>query len=112
LGGLGHVFLNAIISAASDAEKSVVSIATLVAQDRKRVLAAAKATPATYRLFERLPMMPKFTIEHVRLALDTTFPTANAAVKVLCDIGITNEVTGQKKNRMFSYTAYIALLSK
>ncbi len=105
-------FLNAIISAANDAEKSVVSIATLVAQDRKRVLAAAKATPATYRLFERLPTMPKFTIEHVRVALDTTFPTANAAVKVLCDIGITNEVTGQKKNRTFSYAAYIALLSK
>jgi Fic family protein len=105
-------FLDAIISAANDAEKSVVSIATLIAEDRKRVLAAAKATPATYRLFELLPTMPKFTVEHVRLALDTTFPTANAAVKVLCDIGISNEVTGLKKNRTFSYAAYIALLSK
>jgi Fic family protein len=104
-------FLDAIISAANDAEKNVINIATLVAQDRKRLLAAAKATPAAYRLFELLPTMPKFSIEHVRLALDTTFPTANAAVKVLCDIGITNEVSGLKKNRTFSYAGYIALLS-
>ena len=47
---------------------------------------------------EMLPMMPRFTIERVRRQLDTSFPTATAAVKVLEDLGIVAEMTGQKKN--------------
>jgi DNA-binding transcriptional regulator GbsR (MarR family) len=59
-----------------------------------------------------LPMMPRFTIDQVRQRLSTSFPTATAAVKVLEDLGIVTELTGQKKNRSYSYTAYIALLAE
>jgi len=62
-------------------------------------------------LFEMLPMMPRFSIEHVRQKLDTSFPTASAAVKVLEGLGMVAELTGQKKNRSFSYPSYIALLA-
>jgi hypothetical protein len=58
-----------------------------------------------------LPMMPRFTIDMVRQKLATSFPTANAAVKVLQVLGIVAELTGQKKNRSYSYQAYITLLS-
>ena len=57
-------------------------------------------------------MMPRFTVERVRQKLATSFPTANAAVKLLGDLGIVVEMTGQKKNRSFSYQSYVALLSK
>ena len=56
-------------------------------------------------------MMPRFTVEQVRQKLGTSFPTANAAVKILAELGIVAEVTGQKKNRSYSYQRYIALLS-
>ncbi len=58
-----------------------------------------------------LPMMPRFTIERVRHQLDTSFPTATAAVKVLEKLGIVTEMTGQK-NRSYSYQAYVDLLSR
>ncbi len=64
------------------------------------------------RLFELLPVMPRFTIEQVRQKLDTTFPTATAAVKLLEELGIATEATGQRKNRSFSYSAYVELLSR
>jgi len=67
---------------------------------------------AAYRLFELLPMMPRFTVERVRKVLETTFPTANAAVKTLEELGLIGETTGNKKNRSFSYSAYITLLSQ
>ena len=56
-----------------------------------------------------LPMVPRFTIERVRKSLDTSFPTAHAAVTVLQDLGIVTEVTGQKKNRSYSYQPYVEL---
>ena len=105
-------FLEGVAIAAGDAEKNIIEVASLVAADRKRLLQSTKAGPGSYRLFEMLPMMPRFTIEHVRQKLDTSFPTATAAVKVLEELGIVTEMTGQKKNRSYSYQAYVALLSR
>lgn len=104
-------FLEGVAGAASEAERGIVATASLVSADRRRLLAEPKAGPASYRLFEMLPMMPRFTIERARQALNTTFPTANAAVKVLEGLGIVTELTGQKKNRSYSYQPYIALLA-
>jgi Fic family protein len=105
-------FLEGVEMAAAQAERDIVALASLVAADRRRLLQNAKAGPASYRLFELLPTMPRFSVERVRVALSTTFPTASAAVKLLEELGIVTEVTGQKKNRSFSYQAYIDLISR
>jgi Fic family protein len=61
-----------------------------------------------YRL---MSLIPRFTVERVKMSLGTTFPTANAAVKTLEELGLITETTGNKKNRSFSYSRYIKLLS-
>ncbi|MBL8388269.1 MAG: Fic family protein [Hydrogenophaga sp.] len=104
-------FLEGVEVAATQAERDIVALASLVAADRRRLLQHAKAGPASYRLFELLPTMPRFTVERARVALNTTFPTASAAVKVLEEVGIVTELTGQRKNRSFSYAAYIDRLA-
>ncbi len=103
-------FLDAVESAAIEGECHTVAVAALVADDRRRLMATARTSAVALRLFERLPTMPKFTIDQARLALDTTFPTAAVAVKVLQDLGILVESTGLKKNRAFGYQAYVELL--
>lgn len=105
-------FLEGIASAASEAEQGIIRIASLITQDRKLLLQSPKAGPASYRLFEMLPTMPRFSIEQARQRLDTSFPTATAAVKALEDLGILHEMTGQRKNRHYSYQSYIELLSQ
>lgn len=105
-------FLEGVAAACADAERSIIDVASLITADRKRLLESAKAGPISYRLFELLPMMPRFNVEHVRQRLQTTFPTASAAVKLLEDVGIVVELTGQKKNRIYSYQAYVELLSR
>ena len=59
--------------------------------DVEEVTNYLRERPASYRRFEMLPMMPRFTIEKVRKSLDTSFPTAHA--------DIVREMTGQKLNR-------------
>lgn len=105
-------FLEGVVDAATDAESSVLGLASLVAADRQRLLAQPKLGAITMRLFEQLPVMPRFTVEHVRQRFETTFPTASAAVAVLESLGIVVEITGQKKNRYFSYQRYIELLDR
>jgi Fic family protein len=105
-------FLEGVAEAASDAEKNVLGLASLVAADRQRVLALPKLGAITMRLFEQLPVMPRFTVEHVRQRFETTFPTANAAIAALESLGIVVEMTGQKKNRYFSYQRYVEFLDR
>lgn len=105
-------FLEGVVAASGDAERSIIDLASLITADRKRLLESPKAGPVSYRLFELLPMMPRFSVEHVRQRLETTFPTASAAVRLLEDLGMLTELTGQKKNRVYSYRAYVALLSR
>lgn len=64
-------FLEGVATAAGDAERSIIAIATLLSTDRRRLLESPKGGTANYRLFEMLPMMPRFNIERVRKRLDT-----------------------------------------
>ena len=105
-------FLEGVSVAATDAERSIIAVASLVTADRRRLLESPKAGPASYRLFELLPMMPRFTVEQARLKLETSFPTANAAVQLLEALGIVAELTGQKTNRVYSYQPYVELLMR
>jgi Fic family protein len=105
-------FLEGVAVAALEAERGIVALASLIAADRQRLLQAPNASLASYRLFELLPTMPRFTIEQVRQKLSTSFPTANAAVQLLQEVGIVSELTGLKKNRNYSYKAYVGLLTR
>ena len=105
-------FLEGVIAAAADAEHAIIALATQVNTDRRRLLASPRSTPASYRLFELLPTMPRFNVDQARQRLETSFPTANAAVSALAALGIVTELTGQKKNRIYSYAAYIDLLTR
>ncbi len=107
-----NFFLVGVAEAATEAERGVVDVATLVAADRRRLLGEPKASSAAFRLFELLPMMPRFTVEKARQQLETSFPTANAAVKLLTELGIVMEMTGYRKNRTFGYQRYIELLAR
>lgn len=105
-------FLEGVAVSATQAEQNIIAVAGLIAADRRKLLQSPKAGLAGYRLFELLPMMPRFTVERVRQQLQTTFPTANAAVQMLEQLGIVIELTGQKKNRSDSYQAYVDLLTR
>jgi Fic family protein len=105
-------FLEGVSTASAEAERSIIDVASLVTADRRRLLESPRSSPASYRLFETLPMMPRFTVEQARQKLETSFPTANAAVKLLDNLGIVAEKTGQKTNRTYSYERYVALITR
>lgn len=105
-------FLEAIARAAEASERNIIALATLINADRRKLVDSPRATPASHRLFELLPVMPRFNVEQARQRLDTTFPTANAAVKLLEALGILDERTGQRANRVYSYQAYVELLTR
>jgi hypothetical protein len=105
-------FLEGVIDAANKAKQNIIDIAEQIAKDKKILLHYEGLNSSCIRLFELLPVMPRFTIERVKTELGVSFPTANAAVKSLNELGIIKEMSGRTRNRSFSYEAYIQLISQ
>lgn len=41
-----------------------------------------------------------------------TYPNANKLVNDLCDVGLLEEITGQKRNRAFAYAPYLDIFKE
>lgn len=60
-------------------------------------------------LLENLYFRPIISVDYVMEATKLTFSNANALVKQFCNFGLLREITGQRRNRLFSYAPYLAI---
>jgi Fic family protein len=100
-------FLEGVSTIADEAASTARDLFVLVNEDRARVLAARNASVMAARLLEQLPRKPIVTIPAIVVLLDTTKPTAAKAIGVLEQLGILKETTGRRRDRTFSYVAYL-----
>lgn len=103
-------FLEAVNVSADEAQQNIIRIATLFADDRKKILSMSSVSVHTIRLFEFLPTMPKLTVERAVELLGVTYPTANTAVKSLVEAGVLVETSGKARHRSYLYHRYVELL--
>ncbi len=103
-------FLDGVATIAEEAVTAARELFALVAADRARVLASHTTSVAAARLFEMLPRHPIVTVASVMGLLKTSKPTAGRAVDALVEAGVLKETTGKKRDRSFSYDAYLELL--
>jgi Fic family protein len=103
-------FLRAVQLAAETATQESVEIGDLVRRDRPRV---AEQAPATgLRLYNLFLHKVLLTAEQAARALEVSHATALNNLAALQGMGLLREVTGQKRNRMWSYEEYYALLTR
>ena len=102
-----NFFLEGISTIADEAADTARDLFVLVNKDRARVLSAHNASVMAARLLDQLPRHPILTIPTIVKLLDTTKPTAAKAVGVLEQLGILRETSGRRRDRTFSYAAYL-----
>ncbi|MGD0100125.1 MAG: hypothetical protein ABSC60_07255 [Acidobacteriota bacterium] len=78
--------------------------------DPTKVLSGRATSVAGIRLFELLPAHPIITVAEAVKLLKTTKPTATKAVTGLVDARVLVETTGRRRDRAYSYEAYLSLL--
>jgi len=100
-------FLEGVASIAKEATDTARDLFALVNADRARALAAPASSVMAVRLFEALGQHPIVTIARVTELLETTKPTATKAVNTLVDAGILTETSGRRRDRTYSYAAYL-----
>jgi Fic family protein len=55
---------------------------------------------------------PILTLNEVSRRAGVTFPTASKGVQALTKLGVIKELTGQRRNRVFVYDRYLAILNE
>ncbi|MGB3265954.1 MAG: Fic family protein [Microcoleus sp.] len=103
-------FLRGVYEVAQEAAATARKIVNLKEEHRQLVLnAMGRRSGNAIALLESLYFRPIFTVEHVEEITRLSYPNANSLIKALSDIGILEEITGQKRNRAFSYATYLAV---
>ena len=62
-----------------------------------------------HRVLENLYQGPILSVTHVQEITGTSYSAANSLVARLVDVGILQEVTGYRRNRLFRYDSYIRI---
>lgn len=110
-GWLGF-FLTGIEETAEGATETARRILALFEANRGRIAQAGKAATTGLRLHEYMQKKPIFTVAQAMHALDMSAPAIGAAIRRMEQLDIVRETTGKKRDRVYSYAPYLAILSE
>ncbi len=110
-GWLGF-FLDGVAHTAQQAVDTAQRLLKLLRDDRVRIAELGRRAGNVGLVFEQLARRVLVTVPQTQRHVPLSAPTIRGAVAVLSDMGIVNELTGQRRNRVFAYRDYLDILSE
>src|SRR6266545_8249355 len=104
-------FLEGVRQVAEGAISTAERLGELFRTDRSRVEAAGRRAGSALRVHEVLKSRPIQSMPRIRDATGLSFPAVSSAVGLLVELGIARELTGKRRNRLFVYDRYLAILN-
>jgi Fic family protein len=105
-------FLQGVAETANQAFDAASQIVDLFKQDRERINEQSERAGSSLRVHDMLQQNPFATANALVAKTGLSAPTVNAALADLQQMGIVEEVTGRRRGRVFSYQAYLNILSE
>ena len=104
-------FLRGVAQVSAEAATTVRRVLTLREQHRALVTERlGRAVANGLRVLEHLYRQPFVSVSGIQSTTGTNFPAANRLVARLVDLGILEEITGDRRNRVYRYTPYLQIL--
>ena len=107
---MGGFFLEGVEETALGAVETARRLVVLFEADTRRTQEIGRGAPHVLRVLNALRQRPLLGLRQVCQNTAMTFPTASKAMQQLVKLEITHELTGQRRNRVFSYDAYLGIL--
>jgi len=105
-------FLEGVESTASAAVATAQRLLALFHTDEARLEQLGRFGPSVRLVYAALRRRPLTSTKQLKELSGLSFPTAGKAIEALVDLGIAREITGGRRNRLFAYDAYLAILSE
>jgi Fic family protein len=105
-------FLEGVAITAGSAVDTAHRLLALFRDDAARVQTLGRAAANAFRVFDALRDRPLATLNALTESTGASYPTVARAVEALENLGIVREITGRKRERVFAYTSYLAILNE
>ena len=105
-------FLEGVAQTAAGAVSTAQRLSSLLQEDEARIRQAGRAAGSALRVHGLLRERPITSLQGAAERSGLSFPAASSAMQVLERLGIARELTGRKRNRLFGYDRYLAILNE
>jgi Fic family protein len=105
-------FLTGVRETAESAVSTAQRLVALFGGDRERIAPKGRRAGSALRVHEALKARPLASMQEVCARSGLSFPAAASAMELLAELGIARELTGKRRNRVFAYDRYLAILSE
>jgi Fic family protein len=105
-------FFTAVKDTADRAVDTAHKLLSLADEDRERVQSLGRAAGSALRVHHVLLQRPLLTIPRIQELTGLQPNTIMSSLKHLINLGMFEEITGKKRDRVFSYSNYIKILNE
>nr|WP_216919705.1 Fic family protein [Synechococcus sp. CCAP 1479/9] len=105
-------FLEGVESTAAAAVDAAHRLLALFQTDESKLTGLGRSGTSVRQVFAALRQRPLTGIPQLATRAQLSFPTAAKAVEQLVALGIAREITGGRRNRVFAYDGYLAILGE
>lgn len=105
-------FADAVIHTATRAVETTQQLMKLSAEDGRRINGLKRISGSAHLVHRALLERPMGSPNWIREKTQLSPATVNACLRELEQLGIVKEITGQKRNRLYSYAEYIRIMNE
>ncbi|MCP3889714.1 MAG: Fic family protein [Desulfobulbaceae bacterium] len=105
-------FADAVIYTATQAVETAQQLMRLSAEDGQRINRLKRISGSAHLVHKAMLERPMASPNWIQEKTQLSPATVNACLRELERIGIVKEVTGQKRNRLYSYVEYIRIMNE
>lgn len=105
-------FLRGVVNTAKEASDTARQIIALFDADRARLPVLGRLSGTATALHRHLCQRPVTNVPLAAKAVGVNRGSITAALTKMQEMGLVRELTGNRRNRLFAYDAYLALLSR
>jgi len=105
-------FAEAVTVTATQAVETVQQLENMAREHRDRIRSLGRASNTALQIHHELLLRPIATSPDLCKRTGITPLTVNRSLEKLCELNILQELTGQKRNRIFGYTQYLEILNE
>jgi cell filamentation protein, protein adenylyltransferase len=105
-------FLDGVEEVADGSVTTAERLAEIFREDRSRIEAKGRRAGSGLRVHDALKSRPIQSMPSLCAATGLSFPAVSSAIDLLVELELARELTGKRRNRLFVYDRYLAVLNE
>lgn len=105
-------FLEGVFKSAKQATQTAIDINNLFTLDLAKIASLGRARFSCVQSFEYMKKLPQVTVPLLSRDLKMAPPTARSALNHMVSLGIIEEKSGKKRDKIYVYTRYLKILEE